>query len=481
MPNKIHIKWFYAIGIGFLIAAIVAFNFDSYWVAAIPLVPIVGYFIFFKAELVLYFLAFATPLSVPVDDIGGGFGLSLPTEPIIVLLFVLILIKWVAGKGFNKQLFKEPLTIIILLDIAWMLVTTSTSSMVEVSLKYTLSRIWFVSVFYIGLVHLFRNKRAIRIFLSAFVCAAAILAAYTLFSHAQHSFTRYYAYTAMRPFLPDHGMYAALLSFAILPCIVYAIWADKLGGNLTQRLIAIGMTGVLALGLVFSFTRASWLSVVIALILMGLLLLRIRFKTLVGTSIVVVVVFVTFSGAILSEMSRNKSESDDDIFTHLSSMTNVSSDPSNLERLNRWSCAYRMFLDKPVLGFGPGTFTYQYGPYQLPHEMSIISTSSGNIGGVHSEYLRPLSESGLVGFLFYVVFVLIAVKQGFAVYFKSKQAEIRLIAMAAMLGLVTYFIHGMLNNYSDFDKIAVPLWSFAAVLTALKIYHIPKDDAVEKT
>lgn len=479
MLEKIHIRWFYGIGVGFLIALLVSALFDWYYIVAVPFVPVFLYFLFFKTEHLMYFLAFATPLSIPVEDVGGGLGMSIPTEPLIVLVFLLVAIKWIAGNGFDRRLFKEPLTIVILLEIAWMIITTSMSSMVEVSTKYTLARIWFVSVFLIALFHMFRSKNAIKTFLTCFVVASVILALYTLFVHSQHSFTRYYAYTAMRPFLPDHGMYAALLSFALLPTIVYSIWAGKLGGNMITRLVAIGFSAILTVGLIFSFTRASWISVVIAMLVMGLLLFRIRFRTIIGTVVTVILLFLAFSGTIFSELSRNKSESDDDINTHLSSVTNISSDPSNLERLNRWSCAYRMFQDKPVLGFGPGTYTYQYGPYQLPHEMSIISTSSGNIGGVHSEYLRPLSESGLPAFLLYVAFILLATQLGFRVFYQARDPETRLLAMAALLGLVTYFVHGLLNNYSDFDKIAVPLWSFLAILLALKIFHMKSADKDE--
>ena len=45
------------------------------------------------------------------------------------------------------------------------------------------------------------------------------------------------------------------------------------------------------------------------------------------------------------------------------------------------------------------------------------------------------------------------------------------ISMAVFLGLVTYFAHAVLNNYSEFDKIAVPLYSFMAVLTAIEIRY----------
>jgi hypothetical protein len=41
----------------------------------------------------------------------------------------------------------------------------------------------------------------------------------------------------------------------------------------------------------------------------------------------------------------------------------------------------------------------------------------------------------------------------------------------AILGLITYYVHAFLNNYSQYDKIAVPLWAFTAVITALDLYH----------
>jgi hypothetical protein len=39
-----------------------------------------------------------------------------------------------------------------------------------------------------------------------------------------------------------------------------------------------------------------------------------------------------------------------------------------------------------------------------------------------------------------------------------------------MLGLLTYFLHGLLNNFLDTDKASVPVWAFIAMLVALKLY-----------
>ncbi len=56
-------------------------------------------------------------------------------------------------------------------------------------------------------------------------------------------------------------------------------------------------------------------------------------------------------------------------------MTNISSDASNLERINRWDCAISMFKERPFFGYGPGTYMFQYAKYQLKKNRTIISTN----------------------------------------------------------------------------------------------------------
>jgi len=116
------------------------------------------------------------------------------------------------------------------------------------------------------------------------------------------------------------------------------------------------------------------------------------------------------------------------------------------------------------------------GQFQLPHQMTIISTNAGTLGGVHSEYLRPLSESGIPGVLLYLSIVIYVISLGFK-HQRLLTGSAKVLSLSAFLGLTTYFVHGLLNNYSEFDKIAVPLYSFMAILTALEMNrkHVEED------
>ncbi|MEZ4844871.1 MAG: O-antigen ligase family protein [Bacteroidia bacterium] len=459
----------------FLAINLVCFAFDFFYIAALPIVPLFLYLLFHHTDKVIYFLAFATPISIPLKDIGAGIGMSVPTEPIIVMLFAGVLFKLISGKTFDIHILKNPIVVVALINMLWLYITSISSTHGIVSMKYSLAYTWYVAVFLLTLSHFFKNEKSISIFIWCFAIATTFLTLYTLKNHAAESFTRLYAYTAMRPFLPDHGMYAAAISFAIPPMLVIALFGSKMRVNPFWQTVAAGIALIVLLGVIFSFTRASWLSIIIAFGVWGLLWLKVKFKTVATVGISIFAVFLLFQSLIFSELSRNKQDSDDDITAHLQSFSNISTDPSNLERLNRWSCVYRMFQDKPILGFGPGTYTYEYGSYQLPYEMTIISTNSGDLGNVHSEYLRPFVESGFVGGILFLILVIVTIQQGFLVYYEAANIRIKGLVLGCLLGLITYFVHGLLNNYSEFDKIAVPMWGFMAVIVAARRYHLREE------
>src|SRR5690606_3017212 len=120
------------------------------------------------------------------------------------------------------------------------------------------------------------------------------------------------------------------------------------------------------------------------------LFLKIRFRSLVITFASLGLLFAVFQTDILMILGKNTTDAEGGFENNIASVWNISTDASNLERLNRWSCAIRMWEDKPFFGWGPGTYMFNYAPYQLSHQLTIISTNFGTNGNAHSEYLGPL-------------------------------------------------------------------------------------------
>jgi O-antigen ligase len=129
-----------------------------------------------------------------------------------------------------------------------------------------------------------------------------------------------------------------------------------------------------------------------------------------------------------------------------------------------------MFANKPVFGYGPGTYMFKYAPYQLKRDRTIISTNSADGGNAHSEYLGPLSESGVLGFLTFLIILGTVIYTAVNTYTRLTDVRLKAIVLAALIGLITYYFHGLLNNFLDTDKLSVPFWGFTAMIVAIDIY-----------
>jgi uncharacterized membrane protein YfcA len=78
--------------------------------------------------------------------------------------------------------------------------------------------------------------------------------------------------------------------------------------------------------------------------------------------------------------------------------------------------------------------------------------------------------------MFIVILLLIfVVITGLRVY-KYGDVNVRYLVLMSLLGLITYFAHGFLNDFLDTDKLSVPFWGFIAIIVALDTYHLPTSD-----
>jgi O-antigen ligase len=228
--------------------------------------------------------------------------------------------------------------------------------------------------------------------------------------------------------------------------------------------------------LVLSYSRAAWISLAVGLVVFILVLLKIKFRWILLSLAVFIGLFYAFQNQILDKLEKNKQDSSENFVEHIKSIYNISSDASNLERINRWQSAIRMFHERPFWGWGPGTYQFLYAPYQMSKEKTIISTNAGDLGNAHSEYIGPLAESGLLGMLSVFAIFSLSIYYGLRVYKRAVTHEIKIISLGIVIGLLSYFIHGFLNNFLDSDKASVPVWGFIAILVALDLFHNNKTE-----
>ncbi len=238
-----------------------------------------------------------------------------------------------------------------------------------------------------------------------------------------------------------------------------------------NKLLFSGIFVLFILAIVLSYARAAWLGLFVAIMVYVTMLLKFNFKVLVTVLITSGVLFFSFQDEILIALGRNNTDAEEGFMNNIESVSNISTDASNLERLNRWSCAIRMWQDKPFFGWGPGTYMFKYAPYQLSSQTTVISTNFGTNGNAHSEYLGPLAEEGVIGLVIVLVLLFYTFNFGYRLFKEIKDKDTRIIATGVFLGLVTYFIHGFLNNFLDTDKLSLPFWSFLSIMVCIDLFH----------
>jgi len=467
----IRLTAFYAISLSFILLNIwVIVKKDSFMAMLLPVVLAILLLAIFAADRILWLVVLLTPLSIPLSMLMPWltFDMFIPTEPLLVGVLLLFFLKIVSERRIHPALMRHRVTITILIYLFWILVTSLTSTMPVVSLKFLMVKIWFIVGFYILGVQLFENKSNIPKFVWLYTISLLVVIAYTISRHMGYGLTdQQAAHFVMNPFYKDHTSYGAALAMFI-PFL--AVFSFNRFSQPFAKWTARGVLAVLIIAFILSYTRAAWLSLSVAIFVWVMIRLQIRFRTLVITTLSILALVLVFQQQILAYLERNDEESSSDLIEHFSSISNITSDASNLERINRWHCAIRMFRDRPVFGFGPGTYMFKYAPYQLTRDRTIISTNAGDAGNAHSEYLGPLAESGLFGMISMLLLVITVMYTAFKTYKRLKDPQHKAWLVGAIIGLITYYGHGLMNNFLDTDKASVPFWGFTAMIVALDLF-----------
>jgi len=490
----------------FIVAeALVMYWKGSFLMALVPLALLVVWLFYVRLETGLLLMALLTPFAVNMPLLPG-MELSMPVEPMMILfsfffLFRVLLLRrkqtasvegsraeelksqkvdscqlTVAGSNSalrTPNFLSHPVTLLLLAGLAWWVVTSCTSRLPWVSFKYLLARLWFVIPFYFAAVPIFRNRERIGQFYWAYAIGLGIVILIATSKTLGNFSDLQTLHRVMRPFYNDHTAYGCAIAL-MLPASVHFIFSGRWKG--WQRILTLLLFVLLCVGLFFSYCRAAWISVVAAAGIYLLIRMGMKVKWMVVLFGIGVGAFFMYQSDVLYKLGKNHQDSSYTLADQVKSISNISTDASNVERLNRWASAMRLWKESPVVGVGPGTYQFLYGSYQKSYQLSTISTNAGDLGNAHSEYIGPMTEQGLPGVLLVAALFLTTFATGVRVYRTAKDPAIGRMALAFTLSLLTYYVHGVFNNFLDTDKLSVPFWAFTAAVVALDLYSEKREE-----
>lgn len=470
-PIKTGIPILLAAGVSFLLPLAVGLAVWSLIPFIIMNLLIAGWLvIYYRLKIGLLFLmAFAMPFSVEVYLLKGSM-IRIPGEPLTLLAAAILLLEVIRSP---LHFLKDPLS----KEFYWVLpfafsflLAAIFSDMLLVSAKFSFINLLYMAVFLVFMARELRKDSTLFIRLLFVYSLGFVLAfLWSIYQFWQFEWNPVTIRGVFRPFFNDHTIFGAV------GAILFGVW----GGLAVRRsspgarLIHLILVAVFVSALFFSTSRAAILSIAVFVLVYLVLKLNLSLKVIGAFTLIAGLILVANYGHIAERIRRNTTLSYDSHATLVErtrSVTNVTTDTSNIERLNRWIAAIRMFMERPVTGFGPGTYQFAYIPFQEERFFNRLTVKDpfnppeGSGGTAHSEYLLALSEMGIIGFAGWMLILGRLVVIGFR---NSQGHPNRPLIIIALAALSTYYFHAHFNNFLNTDKFAFLFWGTIAWIFAL--------------
>lgn len=286
------------------------------------------------------------------------------------------------------------------------------------------------------------TKNAFKLWtLTAAVCLAAV-AIYAMLRFGTLS------KAASPPFFPDTNFLSAAIALVLFP-LTTLLTKRNWGLMPVLALLTLLVTAIVVLR-----SRGAWLSIAGMLALIPLFYLRTPQLRRIWLLIVVLGTTALFAYRLAKPAEVPTTA---DRLSQLKSIGEIGQDFSNRERLMRWECAWRIALDHPLLGVGPGEYPHVFRLYLRGwNEADRISYWFGWRLGAHSDSLTTLAETGFPGAVAFLG-MLLAVGR-LAVRNQRQQANGLTWERGILLSLTGWAIHGCFNDL--LSNGCLTIWAF---------------------
>ena len=329
-----------------------------------------------------------------------------------------------------------------LLCLIWGMVVAPFSPHPSISIPYMLN------LFSLSMAGLAMGLRVDTLFCKKHILFGAI----ALSAILVYSLVRFSTFNKVgsSPFFQDTNLLSAAAAL-LLPGLGAIGWSDR---RKWTGWSAWGMVLLFIVAVAVFRSRGAWLSLIAVGLIFPVFLMSkkmLRIGWIIG-AILICVTYFTFRTTLAATTYVSR-----DAIGQLKSIGELKNDFSNRERLMRWECAWRMAIDQPILGQGPGCYPSTFKNFlRSPEEMERISYWFGWRFGAHSDSLNLLAETGFVGFFAFIGMLfatgvlairrILNVEQGFTV------------KAGVMLGLLTWVVHGCFNDLLSSSFLVV--WGF---------------------
>ena len=456
------VKAFYGFAALVFLMVFVAIYKELYLLALAPF-AVLALILVIKDYSLLYY-GFWIVLPFSIEFYLGSFGTDLPTEPIMLALtFIGLVLMIVNFKKLPINTLYHPISALLMIHLIWLLFTSLFSQSPTVSFKFFLAKIWYVVPFFFLTFHFIKGQLGIEKITRLLIIFLSMAVMIVLSRHALEGFTFDTSHQVVRPIFRNHVSYSAIL-VVFLP-FIWAFYRNNKIEKYNKTLLAV--LALFVIGTYFSYTRAAQLCLVIAVGAFFIFKFRLA-KIAIASSLIVAIlgsVYLVNDNKYLDYTPDFEKTIAHTKFDNLIEATYKMQDISTMERVYRWVAAKYMIEDRPMLGFGPGSFYFHYQKYTVNGFETYVSDNPEK-SGIHNYYLMTLVEQGLIGLSIFLGLVIAIIIYGERLYHRLTDQNEKNYVMAAILSTIVICALLIINDLIEVDKVG-PFFFLNASLIVL--------------
>jgi O-antigen ligase len=400
---------------------------------------------FVRTDWGIYIVIFSMLLSPQFGSKGAGVGaargVTFRTEDFVLLVIGL---SWLAKTAVNKELnliARTPLNWPILTYIAASLVATMLGYMTGTITSwsgyfYVLKYVEYFVIYYMAVNNLRDREHAWRLVGAAFITAAIV----SVIGLAQVP-------SGERVSAPFEGEVGEPNTFGGYLLFMLAIAAGVAfeTESLRRRLQCLALFALMAVPFFFTLSRASYLGVIPAFLVIARFTTRRRFVVglmLFGLLISPALIFVAPRSVKDRVIYTFKEEKGSDTVR----VGKVAFDPSTSARLLSFKAAFEGFARRPVFGWGVTGF-----------------------GFMDAQYARVLAETGLIGLAAFLWLVAAVWRHASDVHASRGDPEERGLVLGFLAGFAGLLAHAFGSNTFIIVRIMEPFWLITGIVMMIPV------------
>jgi len=382
-----------------------------------------------------------------------GIAFFLPISKAIIEIFIYLaifsfLVKLLISK---KALPKTPINIAVFIYVLICFLSIFVSSRYQVSIRTFLGKVLTNATLLFIVVDTLNTVRRKKIFIYILLGSSLLLGIDGIYQYFTHK-----DFIRQRPYIDIPRIYATFPTPNDFGCYLITIMPFVLM-NLFRKfkykrwnILNTGLFLLLFSCLILTVSRGAWFAFI------GTILFMSMWIHSLGIVFLIVGIFILATQQFYFPVLKNR----------ISSFF-VFQDSSSQDRMIMWTTAWNMFLAKPLVGLGLGTFMFNFPKYL--NEVYIHGTPYA-----HNCYLQMASEIGSLGLVSFLAILAILFMRGVIIlnkWEKSFNWYVLLASLAAVLGFCVQMTVD--TNFYNLD-LGVLLWLMIGVAASSIISLDPR-------